>query len=334
MFVQSIVVINPQWLIDKLGKVIRDDMHGLPEEIEDNVQAAEEWKRLRTTGAASRDLFDDVWSDKKLPVNVATRTPEELIRFNSRQTEFLLDLMKHTMLLSDWYWTNDTVRGERLYLIPSIIRTTKEDVENLNAVLRTWPKTCQSLYLDFSDFFLPTGVFQRLVCLFVSIIANQIKDAPEPILGENFALLSFNGSAGKKFNTQLYLTQMEQDRIMMTVKDQSQSKDMLNMVQVLVRKLRSEVMGSRLKIKMLLTLHQSVGVPPEDGEMTEAKTEVGENDLEGELTPVPIGPYANKSKFVEKEYFQAKEDTAFGTWFQQTREAQPPSFVNIDNFFT
>ena len=321
-------MINPQWLIDKLGKVIRDDMHGMPDEIKRNTEAAEEWNRLRLTGAASRDLFDDVWNEKKLPANALGSGMDALFAFNAKQTDFLIDLMKQTMLLSDWYWKTDSARGEHLFLVPSIVRTTKEDVNKVNEALRTWPKTCMSLYLDFSDFFLPTGVFQRLVCLFVSIIANQIKEAPEPILGEDFALLFFTGGANTKFKTQLYLTKAEPDRIMLSVKDQSQARDMLNMVQVLVRKLRSEVMGSRLKMKLVLTLHQ----PLEAVQGDELKQKELIQETTDRLFPISIGPLMNKSNFTEKEYFKAKEDSAYGLWFQEVKKVA--TFVDIDNFFS
>eukprot|EP00511_Aplanochytrium_stocchinoi_P011954 CAMPEP_0204875770 /NCGR_PEP_ID=MMETSP1348-20121228/46820_1 /ASSEMBLY_ACC=CAM_ASM_000700 /TAXON_ID=215587 /ORGANISM="Aplanochytrium stocchinoi, Strain GSBS06" /LENGTH=757 /DNA_ID=CAMNT_0052032375 /DNA_START=59 /DNA_END=2329 /DNA_ORIENTATION=- len=80
---KNIVIINPQWLIDSLTKVIRDDiLHRFNEGEFARVGLKEDLKRLFEYGLASRDILEYVWDQE--------------------QVDFLLDLMERTLLLSKW----------------------------------------------------------------------------------------------------------------------------------------------------------------------------------------------------------------------------------------
>lgn len=144
---RQLIIVNPQWLIDKLGQVIRDDsIHHFDMKSLTEVGLAEDVEQLFKNALASRDLLEFLW-DKQV-------------------TDFLIDLMRRTMLLSDWTFDNE---NDVHYMIPSLLKKSK----NL-------PKRGVILKYDFSASFLPRGCFERLVCLCVDYaVAVKCEQAPE-----------------------------------------------------------------------------------------------------------------------------------------------------------
>ena len=148
---RKIVIIKPQWVIDALGKVIRDStIHvDMPQYERDGL--IEDAQLLFNKGIASRDLLGYLW--------------------NYDQTEFFIDLMKRTMLMSDYHQDN--------FLIPSILKENKDmgDVDT-------------RCVIDFSATFLPHGVFQRLACLCVEYIARKDAFGDSVRMRKNYARFS------------------------------------------------------------------------------------------------------------------------------------------------
>lgn len=80
--------------------------------------------------------------------------------WRNSKVEFLIDLMSRTLLISQWKFGD---REETMYLVPSLFLKENEKLEKDTTTFDG--RTCR---FDFSEFFLPIGVFQRLMCLCVS----------------------------------------------------------------------------------------------------------------------------------------------------------------------
>jgi len=80
---KKIIVVEPQWLVDALSKVIRDGgIHMFNEEEFRKVGLEDDLQMLFNNALASRGLLEYIWKGE--------------------QVDFLLDLMKRTMLLSEY----------------------------------------------------------------------------------------------------------------------------------------------------------------------------------------------------------------------------------------
>lgn len=325
------IITDPQWLIYKLGKVIRDDMHGAPQELTEDLK--DDWDRLRDRAIAGQDLLDVVWKDSEVTSQMVRQFPNEpkrdvvLRRYNEKQSKFLVDLMQNTMLMSEWVWARSKQK-EAIYLIPSLVQSRKEAILELNNKLSEWPHGSDStLFLDFSEFFLPTGIFQRIVCMLVAVIGHQKAVGMEPILGEDFAYMTFSGKANQNMNTDLFLRVHSDARIMVNIHNGSSASDMLLVMTSLVRRLREQVTGSRLKVKLLLTQRTSPFEPPPKERPSLRKTtgsgkkktkrERGKADDKGIL---PTGPLLDPQNFEEAEHREAQSNKAFEGWFESRKK--------------
>uniref|UniRef100_A0A7S3PK06 COR domain-containing protein n=2 Tax=Aplanochytrium stocchinoi TaxID=215587 RepID=A0A7S3PK06_9STRA len=181
---RQIVTMKPQWLIDGICRVIRDpDLHPIKDNEVENAGLTKDLSKMYESGLASWDLL------------------EFLLVRNDRgefrdQTHFLLDLMKHMILLSDWKFNK-----EKLYLIPSLLKDRPRNQlhgdlsENENG--RVYLQSASACIFDFSKKFLPVGIFQRVVCICVSFAStlhtrNDFEivsgiESYEPILYNNWA---------------------------------------------------------------------------------------------------------------------------------------------------
>ena len=128
------IVINPQWLIQSIQKIVRDrsllaaDLASFK-----NVGLHEDWKIMLTKGVASKDLLEYLWGGE--------------------QVDFLIDIMTQAMLISSWVSSH-----ERKYLVPCLVPAKTVDSGN--------PRDYKSEFAIKLSF-LPNGLFHRLVSLFV-----------------------------------------------------------------------------------------------------------------------------------------------------------------------
>jgi len=163
---KDIIVTNAQWLVDSISKVIRDgEIHRYSDKEEAEIENAgimDDVNRLFKNALASRDLFDYFWDRDAV--------------------EFLLDLMRRTLLMGDWKFGNE----KDLYLIPSMLT----DVDpNGWSNTQLDEKKLYQCWFEPSIGFLPIGVFERLICLAIAHSANTFdstENIKEPILRKNF----------------------------------------------------------------------------------------------------------------------------------------------------
>lgn len=165
---QHIVVIDPQWLLDKLARVIADDAHvesiyETGELVEAGLEA--EFVEMRRKAIATRRLLEFLWNDEEV--------------------DYLIAFMRENMLLSTW----DFNPRETTYLISGLISDMMEPIDTSRF---TAGCVCE---LDFSSTFLPTGVFQRLVaqCAHYSTRPEVRGDWPltTPKVGRDSARMAF-----------------------------------------------------------------------------------------------------------------------------------------------
>jgi len=211
----QIVIIQPQWLIDKIGCVIKDpDIHDFPSSVQES-GLTEELNTFLESGIISKDLVQHLW--------------------RGEQVDFLVDLMRRTLILSDWKFSK-----EPMFLIPSMI--IEESRHDLDA-LESGKAIC---LFDFSDGFLPLGVFERLVCLLVQHSSSN-DGSKQPQLGRNFSHIYLN----KRNGVELLIVQDPVDQVVkLLVSEPEDASLCFNIVIAIIRKINSEAMHNRLNYQL------------------------------------------------------------------------------------
>jgi len=206
----DIITLIPQWLIDNISKVIRDrDLH---QHENQNIALAgleNDVRELFQNALASQDLLEYMWGNQNY--------------------NFFIDLMRRTLLLSDYGFSKD----QPYFLIPSLLRNNQDNNNN--------PR-CQGKFhcvFDFSEGWLPNGVFQRLVCLLVAHSAG-LNVANEPYLEQNYCDVSF-GHEGH-----IILVQ-ENDSISMSIDVADAAARFLRVIRSMLGKVNQDTMKGRLK---------------------------------------------------------------------------------------
>ncbi|GBG32823.1 F-box/WD repeat-containing protein 7 [Hondaea fermentalgiana] len=143
------VVLNPQWLLDKLSRVIADKIHvkqmRYNRELR-NVGLKKDFAALRKRGIATLSLLRFLWNDEEV--------------------DYLRGFMHETMLMSDWAFPEEALTSgredETFFLVSSLLKnvTDRELEQDIHSVRQGL--TC---ILDFSQLYLPDGVFARLLSL-------------------------------------------------------------------------------------------------------------------------------------------------------------------------
>ncbi|GBG26751.1 Leucine-rich repeat serine/threonine-protein kinase 1 [Hondaea fermentalgiana] len=178
---KRVVVIDPQWLLDKLARVIADDMHAQSLYRDEGLLAAElmpAFERMHDHAIASRRLLEWLWEDQEV--------------------DYLLGFMDANMLLCPWHFDDededkedddDDGKKTDAYLISGLLSDAVEDVKTEHF------EPGLSCELDFSGFFLPNGVFHRLIaqCAKYAVRPEVTGDDEpmKPALGRRQAMLSF-----------------------------------------------------------------------------------------------------------------------------------------------
>ena len=237
---RSRVITDPQWLIDSIGKVIRDnsshkyDTSGL-----DELGLKRDMKDLFNLGIVSREVLDFLWEKD--------------------QVEYLIALMEHLLLMSRWKYD----AGDELYLLPPMIPA-KRRATTFNMLKRkdnTARKRGQgskisinkstAAAIEFSFKFLPSGVFERMVCLCIGYTADSVKPSSKPPgLAKGKAQVWFEE------NNSVYIELNAVDEeIMAYVSNREQAGFMLNLLLTQLRRVKDEMMGpgfaweTRVKVK-------------------------------------------------------------------------------------
>uniref|UniRef100_A0A7S2RIM9 non-specific serine/threonine protein kinase n=1 Tax=Mucochytrium quahogii TaxID=96639 RepID=A0A7S2RIM9_9STRA len=154
----GVVVVDPQWLLSKLACLIGDEHHIRKLFFRKDIIGSNwmnDLNNLRERAVATRSLLEFLWERE--------------------QVDYLIDFMKDTMLLCDF---EPTEEGPR-YLVTSLVT---EDVAIDLSEFESKSLTC---IIDFSEFFLPDGIFLRLVSTATALTA----EGSEPEVGRAQAVV-------------------------------------------------------------------------------------------------------------------------------------------------
>ncbi|GBG25598.1 Ras-related protein Rab-14 [Hondaea fermentalgiana] len=169
------VILNPQWLLDKLSRVIADKIHVRQMRYNRELQKAGlkvDFAVLRKHGIATLSLLRFLWDDEEV--------------------EYLVEFMRGVMLLSNWNFPVKALpkgrQGEPLYLVSSLLKNSTDADLDAEIADMDLGLTC---VLDFSEFFLPDGVFARLLSLCAQYSGNFGAISRAPQLAGNEAIVHF-----------------------------------------------------------------------------------------------------------------------------------------------
>ncbi|XP_068708431.1 uncharacterized protein [Montipora foliosa] len=158
----KLVVLDPQWLIDVLKKVITvqpSDCHG-------NVEIKQLWHKLETTGILEERLLKHVW--------------DPLIQKRETYGSFVAIMEKFSLLCS---WPSSDISCNKQYLVPSMLMShPPQDITELIA-----SADLPSLFLKFEPGQVPRSLFPRLVLQFFQWGQKEFLSLLHPQLYKNFA---------------------------------------------------------------------------------------------------------------------------------------------------
>ena len=167
---ESMVILNPQWLVDVFKEVITFKSFNPPENSVESFNTTENsverlWKDFETTGVLDRKVLVHAWG-----------------RFIDDQEtcKSLIAIMERFSLLCPW----PSEGTKEQYLVPSMLRSPPtDDVLKLLASRRI-----PSLFVRFESCRVPPGLFSRLILLFHYWVQDKSKRPKIPTLFNNFAL--------------------------------------------------------------------------------------------------------------------------------------------------
>lgn len=159
---KNLVVLDSQWLVDVLKKVITIKPYDPKETTEDQTL----WERLEQTGILEEELLEHVWR----PLFVHKETSESLIA-----------IMEKFSLLCPLPSLNAPCSKQ--YLVPSMLMSLPpKDIIKLVASARL-----PSLFLRFDSGLVPAGLFPRLVVKFFQWWTEECPSQHVPQFFHNFA---------------------------------------------------------------------------------------------------------------------------------------------------
>jgi len=288
------VITQPQWILDKLSKVIADEIHVekiyYDPELKERV-LTEAFDRLRNMGIASREMLSFLWEDEKV--------------------DFLIDFMKATLLLSDWKFD-----GNPEYLVTSLLIEDGGDRDALltegNRIDKTEFAGGLSCALDFAAFYLPDGVFQRLVPICAEYSAGD-PNSITPKLSKHMVQMSFGWTD--------FLLQAipEEDIIRITFKpDTSGVGEAIKLLVSMFRELKDNVM-SNLSWALILYSPRNMQLKADYDRLEKARAnkEPAIRSLSGKKLAVNdfdmfFENEASVGSLVEDDYVASKEESHAG----------------------
>ena len=225
---RSRVITDPQWLIDSMGQIVRDSAtHGYDTSRLKELGLQRDMKDLFELGIVSRDVLDFLWEKD--------------------QVDYLVALMEHLFLMSRWKYD----AGEELYLLPPMIpakqrRTTTfvKRKKDANARKRGQGSKISiskgtSPGIEFTFKFLPSGVFERIVCLCIAYTADSVEPSSKPPgLAKGKAQVWFDEKSS------VYIeVGVEEGKIMAYVSSKDNARFVLNLLLTQLKKIRDEFLG-------------------------------------------------------------------------------------------
>lgn len=233
---QQVIVISPQWLIDQISLVIRDkELHAHNDAVMYEVGLEEDYNTLNEQAVASFDLLHYFWGGEKV--------------------QFFIDLMRHTLLLSEWKYGNKEL--EKSYLVPCLL----DDGMGDTPIPKDNVIKCK---FDFGNTFLPDGCFQRLLCLCVGYFhdfafadgnTSPSEGQHDPVIHSSFAKIYLSST-----DSALYLKR-NKDHILLAIQGDVSAKKYLSVIRTMLRKINEDTMDSGLKWSVLLEEKPDVFIP-------------------------------------------------------------------------
>jgi len=262
---KSIVIIDPQWLVDAMSKVIRDgkvhvnlnQLEGTKRLVQNGSRAFRIWERKLLEKMSPRKSLDRGNSSsaferkefKRLGLEndllqtfqsaVASRDFLEFV-WTETHADFFIELMKTTMLLSEWKSTKET----KYYLIPSLLRNNFTGRVN----------GCRCVF-DFSSNYLPNGVFPRLTCLVVRLGSSSNRTtSTEPKVYRNFSSTEVEpGHVISLLESQINQT------ITLFTQDEKHARNSFSIVASMLYKINSDVMNNGLFFRVYFENPKIIG---------------------------------------------------------------------------
>ena len=209
----NIVVANPQFLLREISKVIRDSsIHAYDVEDIERCGLTSDLQRMQEQALVSLDLLEYFWGQST--------------------TRFFIDLMRHTLLMSDWAVGK---HDEKLFLVPSLLDDSMAASE--------WPDGPRCKF-RFSKGILPEGVFSRIVCLCLEVYRSAELDVSSEI-GKSFVFLRSN-----KDKSFMHLS-VEGREMILTSSTLDRAEHDAVCIESMLQKVNQDIMGSGLKWKQL-----------------------------------------------------------------------------------
>lgn len=249
---QDLVTLRPQWLVRSLGRIIRDgNIHKHNQEYIKEEGLEQDVEYLFKDGLVSDRFLQLIW--------------------NNNQVDYLLDLMKQTLILSNWTFKGSSVNSitdengnkRNFYFIPSLVTGSKDlesyddEVEQQNDTEE--PRAGQVAFLEskadnvknicvFEFGFLPDGIYDRLICLCVAH-SNLLKVEKPPVISAECSEISFaNGSSVKLYEKKevetLYL------ELAGNQESVERAQSSLAIVSAMLTKLQKDIIGNGLSWKV------------------------------------------------------------------------------------
>ncbi len=281
---KNMIVLNPQWLVDAITKVIRHfDMHDYKDDIEMKKEIKNkyfnEFKRLKDELIASVELMYLLWRDED------NRSNGDFTR-----RRYLLSLMENMNLLTPWMFDEDvdnnngmsnvsasssssiSMNTDRLpthYLIPSNLRLLGEEITNkkmmeINKVIpfididninnaNNESNGLDCIVIDISDSILPVGLYDRLICKLVSHSLKHYQDNRKPIIGNGSILMSIGN---RDFRVDEY---QNKSKIIVTINNKCKEKYViLDMIEKMIDEVNRQIMNTSLKYKICIVALDSM----------------------------------------------------------------------------
>ena len=157
---ESMVILNPQWLVDVFKEVITFKSFNTTENSVERL-----WKDFETTGILDRKVLDHAW---------------RRFIYDQETCKSLIAIMERFSLLCPWPSEGTTEQ----YLVPSMLRSPPtDDVLKLLASAQI-----PSLFVRFESRRVPPGLFSRLILLFHKWTQERWMSPIKPVLFNNVAL--------------------------------------------------------------------------------------------------------------------------------------------------
>ena len=215
----SFVATKPSALLDPIAKIV--DRATVEKVDFAAIQAAglrKEFMQLKNKAIVSRDLLHYFWKKK--------------------HANFLLDVMLHLFQLSP------LALGEhdQLFLVPSMIPSAKD----------TAMRSVHGLRAEFRYAFLPNGIFERMICLFIDHCSHD-DGLEEPVIRRGFCRVHFNNDTVVEF-------EKHDDSIVLAVFDSRKAQKCLSATLSILRQINEFALKGKLSFALFVE-HEKEMIP-------------------------------------------------------------------------